>query len=136
MDENQIRLFSSKKSDDWGTPDWLYKKLDEEFHFDLDPCPLEPKVDGLDIPWSGNVFVNPPYSQVKKWLRKARVELDSGRAKVIVFLVFANTDTAWFHDYVLGKAEIRFLRGRLKFTGKKTVGHAAMRPSIVVVFRE
>lgn len=135
MNEHQIELFSSKKSDDWATPDWLYKELDEEFHFDFDPCPLNSTFNGLEVPWGGAVFVNPPYSKIKQFLIKAHGELENGNAKLCVFLVFANTDTGWFHDYILGKAEIRFLRGRIKFTGKHSKGHAAMRPSILCIFR-
>ena len=132
MDKNTIDLFGSKKTDDWATPEWLYKQLDEEFHFTLDPCPLNSQINGLEIDWPGNVFVNPPYSQVKKWFIKASHEIKQN-SNIIVFLVFANTDTAWFHDYVLGKAEIRFLRGRVKFIGFSKNG--AMRPSIVCIFR-
>ena len=136
MDENTIKLFGSKKTDHWQTPRELYKKLDAEFCFDMDPCPLEPKEDGLKIPWKGCVFVNPTYSQVRKWLEKANEEIEEGNANVIVFLVFANTDTAWFHDLVFSKAEIRFLRGRLKFLDKDgKEQNSAMRPSMLVIFR-
>jgi site-specific DNA-methyltransferase (adenine-specific) len=133
MDANSIALFSSKKTDNWGTPKDLYDKLNAEFNFNLDPCPLEPTFDGLEIDWIGNVFVNPPYSKVKQWLIKANLEIKK-QADVIVFLVFANTDTAWFHDYVLGKAELRFLRGRIKFDGYSKNG--AMRPSMLCIFRK
>jgi site-specific DNA-methyltransferase (adenine-specific) len=132
VNKNQTDLFGSKVTDDWATPEWLYRQLDSEFHFDLDPCPLKSMVNGLDMEWRGNVFVNPPYSQVKKWLVKAHEELKK-EAKTIVFLVFVNTDTAWFHDYVYGKAEIRFLRGRVKFVGFSKNG--SMRPSMVCIFR-
>ena len=93
MNEQQVALFSSRQSDDWGTPRSLYNQLDQEFHFDFDPCPLHSNFDGLACEWNGNVFVNPPYSKVGQFLVKAHEELRSGRAKTIVFLVFANTDT-------------------------------------------
>ena len=133
MDNNSIKLFSSKKTDDWGTPLWLYRQLNEEFHFDFDPCPLEPKFNGLEIDWKGNIFVNPPYSQVGKWLKKAYQELEKGNSKIIVFLVFANTDTEWFHKYVYHKAELRFLKGRVKFVGNSNAG--AMRPSMLAILK-
>ena len=47
-------------------------------------------------------------------------------------LLPARTDTRWFHDYILGRAEIRFVRGRLKFGGTK---NSAPFPSMVVVFQ-
>ena len=47
-------------------------------------------------------------------------------------LVPARTDTAWWHDYVVPFAEVRFLRGRVKFEGAPTT---APFPSAVVIFR-
>ena len=51
----------------------------------------------------------------------------------VVMLLPARTDTAWFHDYIYGKAEIRFIRGRLKFVGSK---NSAPFPSMVCIFRK
>jgi len=53
-------------SDHWETPEWLYNKLNEEFNFDFDPCPLHADFDGLKIEWGGCNFVNPPYNRVDK----------------------------------------------------------------------
>ncbi len=74
--------------------------------------------------------MNPPYGrEIKKWMEKAYLE--STKGAVVVCLVPARTDTAWWHDYaMLGK--VRFIRGRLKFSGAK---HSAPFPSAVVVFR-
>ena len=55
-----------------------------------------------------------------------------GRGATVVMLLPARTDTRWFHDYIYGKAEVRFVRGRLKFGGSK---NSAPFPSMVVVFR-
>lgn len=48
-------------------------------------------------------------------------------------LLPARTDTKWFHDYIYGKAEIRFVRGRLKFGNSE---NAAPFPSMVCIFDE
>jgi site-specific DNA-methyltransferase (adenine-specific) len=59
--------------------------------------------------------------------------MEGDLGKTVVFLLPARTDTRWFHDFVLPRAaEIRFIRGRLKFGGSK---NAAPFPSMVVVFR-
>ena len=47
-------------------------------------------------------------------------------------LVHARTDTRWFHDWVYGKAELRFVKGRLKFGGSK---NSAPFPSMVAIYR-
>ena len=136
MNEQTIKLFQSKKTDNWQTPKWLYDELNEEFDFDFDPCPLNSTFNGLDCDWGKRNFINPPYSNVKGFLQKAHKELENGNAEVCVFLTFANTDTKWFHDYCYNKAEIRFIKGRLKFldeTGQ--IKNSAMRPSIIMIFK-
>jgi len=127
-------LMFSHKSDDWSTPTGFYNKLDEEFHFDFDPCPIRSEVDGLDIEWNGNIFVNPPYSNIKSFIIKGIEELKKGNAKVVVFLVPARTDTKWFHEFIYNKnkkdVEIRFLKGRLKFGQSK---NSAPFPSMLII---
>lgn len=125
-------LFSSK-TNDWSTPRDLYDKLNEEFNFDLDPCPLRSLTDGLDIEWKGNVFVNPPYSNVSAFLEKGKQELEKGNANIIVFLLAARTDTKWFHKYIYRNPQvgIRFIKGRLKFGESK---NSAPFPSMLCIF--
>lgn len=124
------RVVFSSLSDEYGTPSSVLNALDREFHFDLDSCPLG-ATDGLEREWRGNIFVNPPYSNIDAFMRKGREELTAQRAQSVVYLVPARTDTAWFHEYCLGRAsEIRFIRGRLKFNGAK---NNAPFPSMVVV---
>jgi phage N-6-adenine-methyltransferase len=133
-------MFSSK-TDLWSTPQDLFDELDAEFHFDLDVCALPenakceryytPEQDGLAQEWTGTCWCNPPYGrQIGKWVKKA-----SECGETVVMLVPARTDTKWFHDYIYGKAEIRFLRGRLHFVSAGGVMDAAPFPSMVVVFR-
>tara|TARA_R100001015_G_C4565597_1_gene124613 strand:+ start:264 stop:698 length:435 start_codon:yes stop_codon:yes gene_type:complete len=134
MNEQQIKLFQSKKTDNWSTPKKLYYELNQEFNFDFDPCPLNSNFDGLQIKWGKRNFVNPPYSNVKGFLIKAHEQLNNGNAEVCVFLTFSNTDTKWFHDYCYGMGELRFIKGRLKFedeTGKTK--NSAMRPSMLII---
>lgn len=118
----------SSKNMNWCTPQDFFDKLNAEFHLTLDAAATDksskcrkyytPKTDGLKQPWNldnGAVFLNPPYGkQISKWVRKAYEESQKGTT--IVLLIPARTDTSWFHDYIYGKAEIRFIRSRLKFT--------------------
>lgn len=123
------RVVFSSQSINWATPVGVYKDLDDEFFFDLDPCPLGSKEDGLAMSWSNRrVYCNPPYGRtITKWLDKA------AEAKLAVFLLPAKTDTRWFHDYCLRCAkEIRFVRGRLRFGDAK---HNAPFPSMIVIFK-
>ena len=122
----------SKASDHWTTPKALYDALDAEFHFTFDPCPRHPDFDGLAVPWPGSVFINPPYSNIAAFLKKGLDELRAEHTHTLVYLVPARTDTQWFHTYCYGKAELRFLKGRLKF-GDAT--NSAPFPSMLVIFR-
>ena len=104
----------SRIRQNWKTPDVAYKDLNMEFVFDFDPCPPNPKFDGLSCEWGLCSFVNPPYSEIKKWFEKAIIEYK--KHKTIVLLLPSRTGTDWFHKYVLPYAtEIRFMRGRLQF---------------------
>lgn len=123
----------SRKSDHWGTPPEVYDPLHAEFGFTFDPCPLKSDEDGLKRAWSGRVFCNPPYSNIAGFIKKAIWHLHTGDVQLAVFLVPARTDTAWFHDYCYGKAEIRFCRGRIKFNGARWT---APFPSMVIILRE
>ncbi len=80
------------------------------------------------------VFCNPPYGrEIGKWVQKAFEEARGGYP--IVLLIPARTDTAYFHDYIYGKAEIRFVRGRLRFTDDDgNAADPAPFPSMVVIY--
>lgn len=120
----------SSLTDIWATPKSVYEKLNEEFNFDFDPCPLNPNFNGLEIEWGGVNFCNPPYSKLKLWIEKAYREYKKG--KTVVMLIPSRTDTRAWHDYIMKANEIRFIKGRLKFGNAK---FNAPFPSCVVVFK-
>lgn len=132
----------------WGTPKGFFELLNNEFNFVLDPAANENNAkcnlyytkedDGLEKTWDrgGAVFCNPPYGrEIGKWVKKAYNE--SLKCKhPIVLLIPARTDTTYFHDYIYGKAEIRFIRGRLRFTDDNGNQAApAPFPSMLVIYR-
>lgn len=108
-------LSHKSKSDDHATPKDVYNALDAEFHFNDDPCPLGGVLvaDGLARAWGTSVFMNPPYSKPLPWCKKAYEESLLGNT--VVGLLRGDTSTIWFHGWVLGKAEIRFVKGRINF---------------------
>ena len=132
----------SRNSDEWATPEKIYAELDAEFHFDLDPCAtaenskckryFDKHTNGLLKNWGGcRVFCNPPYSQIGKWVAKCFYESRQDNT-LIVMLIPSRTDTKYFHNYIMHRAEIRFIKGRLKFGDLK---NPAPFPSMVVIFR-
>jgi phage N-6-adenine-methyltransferase len=117
-------LYSSA-TDEWPTPQAFFNKLNRRYRFTLDPCatpenakcPLyfTKEQDGLAQDWgSHRVFCNPPYGrEIAQWARKCFEA--SQRGALVVLLVPARTDTRWFHDSVQDKAEVKFIRGRVRF---------------------
>ena len=126
-------------SDNWATPKELYNQLNDEFHFDYDPCPIN-GTDGLTTEWGQSNFINPPYSRMLKeaFVKKAVEKMNEG--KNCVLLLPVSTSTKLFHEWIKPNAtEIRFLYKRVKFAGVNTKGEyvtdkAPMHDSMVVVF--
>jgi hypothetical protein len=87
--------------------------------------------DGLKQDWgSYRVFCNPPYGRTMgAWARKCFESAQAGA--LVVLLVPARTDTRWYHDWIEDKAEVTFLRGRLRFGGATT---SAPFPSMLSVY--
>lgn len=136
-------LFSSN-TDQWATVQEFYDELNKEFNFNLDPCAddhnhkceryFTREQNGLLQDWEGsNVFCNPPYGrEIGKWVQKSFKESKKPNT-LVVMLIPARTDTKWFHEYIYNKAEVRFLKGRLKFGDSK---NSAPFPSMIVIFKE
>lgn len=141
--------FMSKKSD-WETPQDLFNRLNDEFHFTLDaaasdlnhklPHYYTEKEDGLAQDWGGErVFCNPPYGSKETglWTEKCWREAQKPDT-LVVLLIPARTDRKSFHDFIYNKPNvtIRFLKGRLQFedNGKK-MGTAPF-PSMICIFNE
>ncbi len=134
--------FSSKKTD-WETPQELYEKLNQEFHFDIDVCAtaentkhyryISPEQDALKQDWNryDTCWMNPPYGRdiTGIWLKKAYEESQNGCT--VVCLIPSRTDTIYWHEYAM-KGEIRFVKGRIKFVGAED---NAPFPSAIVIFR-
>lgn len=98
-------------------------------------------LEAVDRSGGGAVFCNPPYSRRTKdkpgqedWIKKAAEE-GSRPGAVVVMLIPARTDTLAFHEYIYHKAEIRLIKGRLRFRVNGKAGDAAPFPSMLVIFR-
>ena len=137
---NTAVMFSSN-TDMWATPQDFFDVINKEFNFTVDVCAtaentkcslfFTPEQDGLKQKWEGVCYMNPPYGRsIGKWIQKAYNSSKEGA--VVVGLLPARTDTKWFHEYIYNKAEIRFIKGRLKFGGCK---NSAPFPSMIVIWR-
>lgn len=135
---SRLAVHFSSGNDVWSTPQDFFDYLAAEFAFETDVCCLPesakcgryftPEDDGLAQEWTGVCWMNPPYSEMAPWVKKAHESAQAGAT--VVALIPARTDTAWWWDYCRHH-EIRFVKGRLKFGGSP---NSAPFPSAVVVF--
>ena len=135
-----------KIHDDWETPQSflelevipIFENNLGKFYFD--PCPINNKFNGLEIEWKEQNFINPPYNRKDKeaFIRKAFEE--SKKGKLCVMLLPVSTSTKIFHEIVYPNAEIRFIKGRVKFKGINSKGEyvedkCGQHDSMLVIFR-
>lgn len=141
------KVLLSTGKDDWETPQWLFDKLNEKYHFNLDAAATDAnhkcenyfteEDNALTQDWSrfGVVFCNPPYSKKANqdaWVKKCFEEAKKGT--LVVALLPARTDTKRFHDYCLGKASIYFIEGRLHFEQNGVALGPSTFPSMICVW--
>lgn len=141
-------LFTSNK-EDWETPGIFFNNLNEKYHFNWDLAASDDNAkcnnyltrddNSLEQNWGGldgNLFLNPPYGrELKLWVKKA-AETHLKNGQYLVLLIPARTDTSYWHDFIFGKAQINFLRGRLKFELNGESKDAAPFPSALVIYGE
>lgn len=131
------KVLYSSENEVWETPQELFNRLNDEFHFDIDVCAtsenakcskfFSPLDDGLSQDWQGVCWMKPPYGKkIGAWMKKA-MEAET----TVVCLVPSRTDTKWWHEYIMKASEIRFIKGRLKFGDSK---NSAPFPSAIIVF--
>ena len=137
-------LMFSSAANEWETPQDFFDVLNKKFNFTLDPCATKENTkcakyytqveDGLSQSWKGEtVFVNPPYGrQLGVWVRKCYEEGQQPNTTVVL-LIPSRTDTRYFHSYILGKAEIVFLQGRLTFSKCE---NPAPFPSLLAIYQK
>jgi site-specific DNA-methyltransferase (adenine-specific) len=134
----------------WETPPEIFQPLNDEFHFNLDPCASKKTAkcerffterdDGLTRSWGASrVFMHPPYGrEIYAWTRKSREAQSKGA--LVVGLLPASTDLAWWHEDIvpgiaIGSVEVRYIRGRVRFLTGGPYRASGFFPSVVVIWR-
>ena len=137
----------SSESMEWHTPPEIWQPVLSVLgleRFDLDPCsptrdgPIPAIIrytkqhNGLDLPWGGVVWCNPPYGRaLSAWANKATDEARQGAS--IILLVPARTDTQWWHTLIRAGGRPEFLQGRIRFLRPDGIpGNASPFPSALV----
>ena len=136
----------------WRTPPALFASLDAEFCFQLDAAAaphnalsrkfITAEQNTLETPWAdylnvpGYVWLNPPYSDITPFVKKAATE--SANQIGTVMLVPADTSVGWFKEAIQTASEVRFITaGRLAFinpvTGKPVSGNN--KGSMLIIWR-
>lgn len=112
------------KREYWITPPEIYKKLNDEFCFDFDPCPYPHKsgFDGTEVEWGKSTYCNPPFRKSDgkygkgptAFIRKAIEE--NGKGKTVVIMINTN---AFINMLIEAGAEMRSMQ-RVKWLDGKT----------------
>ena len=137
------------QTDEWSTPSWLFKRLNDEFNFDIDAaasgknnkCPMYFSIGRMDalgpVPWSAAgwiAFLNPPHSLIAEFVQRAYMD-SHVFGMTVVCLLPVKADTVWWHQYVMKASEVRFIRGRVKFIREDGKMGPATFASCIVVFK-
>jgi phage N-6-adenine-methyltransferase len=142
---HDLDVLTSGESDEWSSPRELVEPLDDAVSgFDLDPCsgaessPFAAETytaadDGLSQPWHGDVWVNPPYSEMAEWTGKAVTEAAQDRTDTICYLCKGDSSTDWWQKAAWAAEVICAVDHRLEFGDG---GNSAPFASHVVVFGE
>jgi len=128
--------------DEHDTPESFFQPLHDILGgFDLDPSASDTSdladrnvtkdEDGMSMDWWGDVWLNPPYSEVGDWLDYGERQVAAGNVENLVARVYARTGTQWFHNYATKADTLCFVEGRLTFGG---ADNSAPAPSMVVVW--
>ena len=135
---DQFEALRSSANHEWQTPPHIFAPLHEEFGFTIDGAAskanaLLPRFwsymdNALIQDWNPErVWCNPPYGAAQlAFIRKA-----AASSGLSVLLIPARTDTRIWHECIHGKAEVRFLKGRVQFVGAR---YNAPFASAVVIF--
>lgn len=119
--------YFKSNSEEYETPPEIFEPLQKEFDLQLDVCATKENTkcdlfftkeeDGLTKEWDRSFWMNPPFGRnLKKWVQKAYEESQKGVIGVLLLPVRSNT--IWWHKYIIDtKAEVRFLKGEIKFVG-------------------
>lgn len=120
----------------------LFDYYDDIHHFTCDVASSKPlarcqhfydeEIDGLKQTWTGVCWMNPPYGELGKWVKKAYESWRQGATVVALLPVFI--DTVWFHQYA-SHAEIELLKGRTMFSNRKHASYTPFCPNDLCVSR-
>lgn len=137
---------SKYSKDNYETPDYFFKLLDNEFHFTIDVCAdginrklnrwIDEEIDGLGVNWKGHTcWCNPPFKELKHWARKCSEEGQKENTTVVMICP-ARTDTRYWHKYIMKAYEIRLCKGRINFLLNGTVSKNVNFPLVIAVFKK
>ncbi|BAY84471.1 C-5 cytosine-specific DNA methylase [Calothrix parasitica NIES-267] len=135
----------SNKTDCWYSPPHIVELIIQVLEeINLDPCADDGRHipagkhytfddNGLEQPWCGKVYMNPPYSHPGVWMKKLQLEFETGNVDEAIALVPAATDTNWLSP-VLKTQPVCFWKGRIKFLGQDYKPKSSARQSHVLVY--
>ena len=122
LENETIDVYAGVDSRYWIIPPEIYEPLNNEFHFNFDPCPYPFERDGIEIEWGTSNWVNPPFRKrdainghgPTSFVRKGIDEAKMGKTSVFILPV-----QNYVNMLLLAGAEIRPL-GRVNWLDART----------------
>lgn len=133
----------------WLMPPDKMKPLQDEFHFDFDPCPFpRPEgFDGLEVDWGKSNWVNPPFTGMAKepgkrkigpmaWARKALAEREKGNLSVLIFPIYQVRVISFLEDH---GAEVRYA-GKIRWVAVEDgtpnpIDSSSIQPCVLMIVK-
>lgn len=123
-------MWSKRELIEWETPDFIMKKYKDRYELKLDVCATKTNAklpsfftkedDAFSKKWNTNFFMNPPLDnkkQLYEWVRAAHLNQEEFDVNAVLLLP-AWTDSKWFHEFLVKKTKLIFLKGRLRWQDK------------------
>lgn len=146
-----VHVSQNSGEDEWYTPPLIIESARAVMGtIDLDPATSEfanknikaeqiftEEDDGLQQDWSGNVWMNPPYSQplISEFSDKLILEL--GNIKQACVLVNNATETNWLQNMMKYSNALCFVKGRIKYLDRTgTPANSPLQGQVILYFGE
>ena len=107
-----------KESDHVRTPKYLLQFIEMMFGVFWDGCPYKCEWDTFDVEWHPVTYINPPFSNVVPFIKKAYCHWKTGNTVIMLIRNHPSIIASeWWHNYVLGSAQVYCINHRIIFEG-------------------
>lgn len=117
MNKEGAKATGELSRDYWMTPPYIIDRVKQALGpYYFDPCPKDPDFDGLITPWRGFAFINPPFSEYKKWVNHGMRQPNPQ-----IWICNTKNSTSWWQMLFLHSSALCLLTDRVAFINPETM---------------